>query len=151
MSILSEQEKCHGFGGEQEDQSGVLRPPLIINAEASPCVPVPSIRTGSGTICPPRPAQGSASCSRQFTSKSQSLQILAYLAVQLESVSQSERGHSGPKHRGSLQVPCCSEGRSPDEPLWVPSVCLWVFCPIPDLMCIRSVLCCAVLSHFSLL
>ena len=38
-------------------------------------------------------------------------------------------------------MPCCSEGQSPDEPLWVPFVCLWVFCPIPDLMCIHSVLC----------
>ena len=61
--------------------------------------------------------------------------------MQLESASQSERGHSGPKQRGSFQVPCCSEGQSPDEPLWVPFVCLWVFCPIPDLMCIHSVLC----------
>ena len=41
VSILSEQEKYHEVGGEQKDQGRVLRPPLIIKAEAFLCVPVP--------------------------------------------------------------------------------------------------------------
>ena len=63
--------------------------------------------------------------------------------MQLESASQHERGHGGPKQRGSFQAPRCKEGPSRDEPLWVPSVCSWAFCTTPDSACIRSGLCCA--------